>query len=146
MCCVLNVSNFERFSLTITRRLTTSTQRRSESGNYTTRWDVTTRMPRSRCQYRLVLQVAAERYVGMSVDDAKELKELRTENSKLKRLVAEAELEKMMLREIAKGKFSARLAQQRNAELFCCSKTLLGHQNGLRAKLLGSPGQSSAGL
>jgi len=87
-----------------------------------------------------------QRYEGMSVDDAKELKELRTENSKLKRLVAEAELEKMMLREIAKGKFSARLAQQRNAELFCCSETLLGHQNGLRAKLLGSPGQSSAGL
>ncbi len=46
-----------------------------------------------------------QRYEGMSVDDAKELKELRTENSKLKRLVAEAELEKMMLREIAKGKF-----------------------------------------
>ena len=46
-----------------------------------------------------------QRYEGMSVDDAKELKELRTENSKLKRLVAEAELEKMMLKEIAKGKF-----------------------------------------
>jgi transposase-like protein len=46
-----------------------------------------------------------QRYEGMSIDDAKELKELRTENSKLKRLVAEAELEKMMLREIAKGKF-----------------------------------------
>ncbi len=41
MCCVLNVSNFERFSLTIARWLTTSTQRRSESGNYTTRWDAT---------------------------------------------------------------------------------------------------------
>ena len=41
----------------------------------------------------------------MSVDDAKELKELRVENAKLKRLVADAELEKLMLREIAKGKF-----------------------------------------
>jgi hypothetical protein len=41
----------------------------------------------------------------MTVDDAKGLKELRTGNSKLKRLVAEAELEKMMLREITKGKF-----------------------------------------
>jgi hypothetical protein len=41
----------------------------------------------------------------MSVDDAKELKELRVENTKLKRLVAEAEFEKLMLKEIAKGKF-----------------------------------------
>ena len=46
-----------------------------------------------------------KRYEGMSVDDAKELKALRSENSKLKRLVAEAELEKMMLKEIAQGKF-----------------------------------------
>jgi transposase-like protein len=46
-----------------------------------------------------------QRYDGMSVDDAKELKELRVENTKLKRLVAEAELEKLMLKEIAKGKF-----------------------------------------
>jgi putative transposase len=48
-----------------------------------------------------------QRYDGMSVDDAKELKELRTENAKLKRLVADSELEKLMLKEIAKGKFCA---------------------------------------
>ncbi len=41
----------------------------------------------------------------MSVDDAKELKELRVENGKLKRLVAEAELDKLMLKEFARGKF-----------------------------------------
>ncbi len=46
-----------------------------------------------------------QRYEGMSVDDAKELKELRVENSKLKRLVAQAELDKLMLKEIARGKF-----------------------------------------
>jgi transposase-like protein len=46
-----------------------------------------------------------QRYDGMSVADAKELKELRVENSKLKRLVAEAELEKLMLKELTKGKF-----------------------------------------
>ncbi len=46
-----------------------------------------------------------QRYDGMSVDDAKELKEFRVGNSKLKRLVAEAELEKLMLKEITKGKF-----------------------------------------
>lgn len=87
-----------------------------------------------------------QRYEGMSVADAKELKELRTENSKLKRLVAEVELKELILREIAEGKFSFRLAQLLIAELFCCSKAHLGHQNGLCAKLLDSLGQSSAGL
>jgi len=46
-----------------------------------------------------------QRYDGMIVDDAKKLKDLRVENTQLKRLVADAELEKPMLREIAKGKF-----------------------------------------
>src|SRR4051794_6012194 len=44
-------------------------------------------------------------YGGMDVDTAKELKELREQNSRLKRLLAEAELEKDALREVAKGKF-----------------------------------------
>ncbi len=44
-------------------------------------------------------------YSGMDTDAAKELKELREQNSKLKRLLAEAELEKDALREVAKGKF-----------------------------------------
>ncbi len=44
-------------------------------------------------------------YGGMDADAAKELKELREQNSRLKRLLAEAELEKDALREVAKGKF-----------------------------------------
>jgi transposase-like protein len=44
-------------------------------------------------------------YGGMDVDAAKELRELREQNTRLKRLLAEAELEKDALREIAKGKF-----------------------------------------
>ena len=40
---------------------------------------------------------------GLKVDDAKRLKELEKENSTLKRLLADAELEKAVLREIAKG-------------------------------------------
>ena len=47
-----------------------------------------------------------QRYDGMSVDGAKELNGLRVENPKLKRLVADSELEKLMLKEIAKGKCS----------------------------------------
>jgi putative transposase len=42
-------------------------------------------------------------YGGMDADAAKELKELREQNSRLKRLLAEAELEKDALREVAKG-------------------------------------------
>ena len=42
-------------------------------------------------------------YGGMDTDAAKELKELRAHNGRLKRLLAEAELEKDALREVAKG-------------------------------------------
>ena len=44
-------------------------------------------------------------YGGLDTDAAKELKELREQNGLLKRLLAEAELEKDALREVAKGKF-----------------------------------------
>lgn len=44
-------------------------------------------------------------YGGMDTDAAKELRELREQNTRLKRLLAEAELEKDALREVAKGKF-----------------------------------------
>jgi len=45
------------------------------------------------------------RYGGMNVDDAKRLKELKAENATLKRLLADAEVEKAALKEIAKGKW-----------------------------------------
>ena len=44
-------------------------------------------------------------YGGMKASDAKRLKELEVENTRLKRLLAEAELDKSMLREIAEGNF-----------------------------------------
>jgi putative transposase len=44
-------------------------------------------------------------YGGLKADDAKRLKELTNENARLKRLLAEAELEKDALRELAKGNF-----------------------------------------
>jgi len=46
-----------------------------------------------------------KRYSEMSVDDAKELRRLRDENAKLKRLVADKELENLVLRDVAEGKF-----------------------------------------
>ncbi len=42
---------------------------------------------------------------GLKVDQAKRLKELEKENSRLKRLVAELSLEKQVLREVAQGNF-----------------------------------------
>ena len=44
-------------------------------------------------------------YGGLKADDAKRLKELTSENARLKRLLAEAELERDALREPAKGNF-----------------------------------------
>jgi len=41
---------------------------------------------------------------GLRVDQAKRLKELEKENSRLKRLLADAELDKSILREVAEGR------------------------------------------
>lgn len=44
-------------------------------------------------------------YGGLKVDQAKRLKELEQENSKLKRLVAELSLDKQIFQDIALGNF-----------------------------------------
>jgi transposase-like protein len=44
-------------------------------------------------------------YGGMKADAAKRLKELEAENTRLKKLLAEAELDKAMLKELAEGKW-----------------------------------------
>lgn len=44
-------------------------------------------------------------YGGMKADGAKRLRELETENGRLKKLLAEAELDKAMLKELAEGNF-----------------------------------------
>ncbi len=40
---------------------------------------------------------------GMKTDDVRRLKELEVENARLKRIVADKELENLALREVAKG-------------------------------------------
>jgi putative transposase len=42
-------------------------------------------------------------YGGMKAQEAKRLKELEQENARLKRLLAEAELDKALLKEVASG-------------------------------------------
>ena len=44
-------------------------------------------------------------YGGLKVDQAKKLKELAKENARLKRLFAESELDKAILKEAASGNF-----------------------------------------
>ena len=44
-------------------------------------------------------------YGGMKADEAKRLRQLEVENARLKKLLAEAELDKAMLKELAEGNF-----------------------------------------
>ena len=44
-------------------------------------------------------------YGGMKLDQAKRLKELETENARLKRAVAELTVDNQILKEVSKGKF-----------------------------------------
>jgi putative transposase len=45
------------------------------------------------------------KFGGMSVSDAQKLRALETENSRLKRLLADAELDKLMLKEVLSKKW-----------------------------------------
>ena len=44
-------------------------------------------------------------YRGMKVDQAKRLKELEAENARLKRAVADLTVDKLILKEVAEGKY-----------------------------------------
>ena len=44
-------------------------------------------------------------YGGLKVEQAKRMKELEKENTRLKRLVAELSLEKQVLKDVAEGNF-----------------------------------------
>ncbi len=46
-------------------------------------------------------------YGGMKADGAKRLRDLERENARLKKLLAEAELDKAMLKELAEGNFDS---------------------------------------
>jgi len=46
-----------------------------------------------------------KQYGGMKVDQAKRLKELEAENARLKRAVADLTVDKLILKEVAEGKY-----------------------------------------
>ena len=62
-------------------------------------------MPRAGNISRRSITAGATRSGGLKADDAKRLEDLERENATLKRLLADAELEKAALKEIAKGNF-----------------------------------------
>jgi hypothetical protein len=51
--------------------------------------------------------VTEQTFGGLRIDHAKRLKDLEKENARLKRLLADAELDKAILREAASGRPSA---------------------------------------
>ena len=61
------------------------------------------------CRHLAVAESTWHRWVaqygGLKANDAKRLKELEAENARLKKLLAEAELDKSMLKELAEGNF-----------------------------------------
>jgi putative transposase len=61
------------------------------------------------CRHLEIAESTWHRWVaqfgGMKANDAKRLKELEVENGRLKRLLADAELDKAMLKELAEGNF-----------------------------------------
>ena len=56
-------------------------------------------------------------YGGMKANDAKRLKELEIENGRLKRLLADAELDKAMLKELAEGTSNPEPSARRGARV-----------------------------
>ena len=61
-------------------------------------------MPEDRYYGANVLYRWRRGYGSLSVDQAKRLKEVEKENTRLKRLVAELSLDKAILKEVAEGK------------------------------------------
>ena len=61
------------------------------------------------CQQRAISETTFHRwrlqYGGLKADEAKRLKELESENARLKKLVAELSLDKQMLQDIAQKKW-----------------------------------------
>jgi len=54
--------------------------------------------------YQTLLRWQKE-YGGLRVDQAKKLKDLEKENNRLKKLLAEAELDKLILKEVVEGNY-----------------------------------------
>jgi transposase-like protein len=80
-------------------------------------------------------------YSGLKVDQARRLKDLEQENSRLKRAVADLTLDKPILKEAAEGNWKAPSA----ADAVCAmSSRSIGSRNGVCAACLANPAPASA--
>jgi transposase-like protein len=79
-------------------------------------------------------------YGGVRTDQAKRLKELERENDRAKRLLAEAELDKAILREVAAGNFLARRGGRRRSSTSRTPSDGTGSPSAGRAASAASPG------
>ena len=86
-----------------------------------------------------------EEYGGAKLDQARRLKNLEKENSRLKRLLADAELEEAILKEAASGKYGARRGDARwSSTRAWCSARIASRSVG-RAASSGSAVRPSVG-
>src|SRR3954469_25145589 len=84
-------------------------------------------------------------YGGMKLDQARRLKQLEGENARLKRLLADAELDKAILKEAASGKYLARRSDARRSSTSGACSARTACRSAGRARSWGSPAPRSGG-
>jgi transposase-like protein len=78
-------------------------------------------------------------YGGLRVDQAKRLKSLEQENARLKRIVADLSLDNSILKDVASGNFSARLADGKPWDALSPCSTCLSVERVGRSVSFGPP-------
>ncbi len=84
-------------------------------------------------------------YGGMKLDRAKRLKQLELENARLKRLLADAELDKAILKEAAAGRSWARRSDARRSSTCAACSAPAASRSAGRARSWGSRVPPSGG-
>jgi putative transposase len=82
-------------------------------------------------------------YGGMKLDQARRLKELEKENSRLKRLLADAELDEPILREAASGRYRARRGGARRSSTSAVCSARVASRGAGRAESWGGAARRS---
>jgi len=80
-------------------------------------------------------------YGGLKLEQARRLKELEKENSRLRRLVTELSLEKQVLKDVAEGNFQA---LNGDVPRYSMPESNIGYRSGVRAGCWGSGEERSA--
>ena len=78
-------------------------------------------------------------YGGLSVDQAKRLKQLENENNRLKKLVADLSLEKQVLKDIASGGSTKLVSPERRRQAVDAARQKYGLSERLACRIVGQP-------